>query len=80
MSHFYGTVEGSRGEATRCGSKKTGMVTYCASWKGAIRCCAYVENGVDYVRVERIPWQGIGPSALLYNGPIGHEENSCQSQ
>ena len=28
MSHFYGVLGGSRGEATRCGTKKSGLVTY----------------------------------------------------
>jgi len=69
MSHFYGTVKGTRGEATRCGSKKSGMLTYCASWKGAIRCFAYVDGkGHDCVRVERTAWQGKGTYKLLYNG------------
>jgi len=75
MSHFYGTLQGSRGEATRCGTKKSRMETYCASWHGAVRCCAYVhknEKGVeeDWVRVELTPWQGRGSNRLLYDGPI----------
>jgi hypothetical protein len=61
MSHFYGTVKGARGEATRCGSKNSGMETYCASWCGAIRCMAYIdEKGKDCVRVSKETWQGIG--------------------
>ena len=72
MSHFYGTLQGSRGRATRCGSAKSGLETYCASWQGAIRCFAYVnEKGEDCVRVEKTTWQGKGENKLLYNGVIG---------
>lgn len=44
MSRFYGTIQGTRGEATRCGDKASGMETYCASWDGAIRCKAFVSK------------------------------------
>ena len=71
MSHFYGTVKGMRGEASRTGSEKSGMETYCASYKGAIRCFAYVKDGVDCVRVEKTAWQGQGENRLLYEGAIG---------
>jgi len=53
MSHFYGTLQGNRGEATRCGTKKSGIETYAASWKGAIRCHTYINaKGQDCVIVE----------------------------
>jgi len=74
MAHFYGTVQGCRGEGTRIGTEKSGMVTYCASWDGAIRCSAYVNSkGIDCVTVEKKHWQGEGEDKLLYDGPIGKE-------
>lgn len=76
MSHFYGTVQGNRGEASRGGSKHSGMTTHCASWAGSVRCNAYQNaEGIDCVRVTLGTWQGRGqsPSRLLYEGPIsGH--------
>ena len=77
MSHFYGTLKGTRGEATRCGSKEAGMETYCASWFGAIRCCAYVKDGVDCVRVEKVTWHGCGENKVLYDGAIGKENGNA---
>ena len=74
MSYFYGTLQGNRGEATRCGSKDSGMVTYCASWKGAVRCEAWEQEGVDMVRVELVPWHGIGGHRELYTGPISGDK------
>jgi hypothetical protein len=72
MGHFYGTVQGNRGEASRMGSKNSGMETYCASWKGAIRCFAYVNSdGKDCIRVEMTSWRGVGEYKLLYDGLIG---------
>ena len=70
-SHFRGVVQGNRGEAKRDGTLDSGMVTYCASMKGAIKVSAYVDDkGRDRVRVEKQPWYGVGKSMLIYNGPI----------
>lgn len=71
MSHFYGTVQGNRGLGSKGGSKKSGMTTYCASWKGAVRCRAYVDHqGRDRVRVEKTTWHGAGKYMAIYDGPI----------
>ena len=72
MSHFYGTLKGARGEATRCGTRTSRMETHCASWEGAVRCYAYVrgENGPDCVLVELTTWHGAGRNVVLYDGPI----------
>jgi hypothetical protein len=80
MSHFYGTLQGSRGEGTRGGTKQSGMVTYCASWEGAVRCEARhdKETGKDMVRVEKVPWHGAGESKLLYYGLIGKSEEKLK--
>ncbi len=60
MSHFYGTLEGNRGEATRCGTKASGITTHAAGWGGAIRVNVYEREGKDYYRVTLQPWQGSG--------------------
>ena len=36
MSTFYGTVEGQRGPATRCGSRASGIRTAAQSWNGSV--------------------------------------------
>ena len=75
MANFYGTLRGSgKKGTTRVGSKKSGLISYCASWSGAVRCEAYVNaNGEDCVSVELIPWMGKGRNKLLYNGPFDPE-------
>lgn len=73
MSHFYATAKGNRGEGTRCGTKESGIITYTASWEGAINVTVWYNEELkcDFVRVEKVKWQGKGENVLLYNGPIG---------
>lgn len=73
MSHFYGTLKGTRGEATRCGTKTSGLVSHAASWNGAVRTSLYFNDTVqeDWCRVELVPWQANGEYRLLYHGPVG---------
>jgi len=72
MSHYYGTLQGNRGKATRCGTKKSGIETWAASWEGAIRVFMWhdKETGYDRVRIELKPWQWAGESALLFDGTL----------
>ena len=61
MSHFYGTLQGSRGEATRCGTKNSGVQTVAAGWGGAVQVNVEVnQDGDDYYTVWLIPWQNSG--------------------
>ena len=72
MSHFYGTLKGSRGEATRCGSKDSGVVTYTASWEGAVCVSAFhdEDTGKDWVSIRFTDWHGRGSRKEIYVGPI----------
>jgi len=78
MSHFYGTLQGSKGQTTRQGTKKSGIESRTASWQGAVRVSAFhdEETGEDWVEVRLEQWQSVGqlPSKLLYRGPIGRYE------
>ena len=78
MAHFYGTLKGTRGEATRCGGKGSGLVTYAASWEGAVRVDLSHDpvTGRDRARVTLTPWQGRGTERLLYDGPIHPDATS----
>lgn len=60
MAHFFGSIEGNRGKATRLGSRDSGMSATAAGWKGAIKTRIYHEEGVDHYVVELIPWQSSG--------------------
>jgi hypothetical protein len=53
MSHFYADIQGSRGEATRCGTKSSGMSGHIRGWNVGVRVIIdYDENlGEDVVAV-----------------------------
>jgi hypothetical protein len=72
MSHFYGTLRGNRGEATRAGSKDSGVITHTASWQGAVVARAFYdeETGKDFVAVRFTDWHGRGTNKEIYVGPI----------
>ena len=74
MAHFYGIVRGSRGEATRCGTKNSGLGTIAASHQGAVDVILSTIDGVDSVVVALIPWQGSGIHRVLYAGPVSGEQ------
>jgi hypothetical protein len=73
MSHFYGTVQGSRGVASRTGGKSGGMRATAASWSGSIRVELRHddETGKDHFRVVQSTWHGHGISEVLATGVIG---------
>jgi hypothetical protein len=75
MSHFYGTLKGNRGEATRCGTKNSGMITEAASWEGKIvvRLFYNEEKKEDWCSIHKSPHFGQGEHTLIYIGPIGKE-------
>ncbi len=74
MAHFYGLLKGRRGEATRCGTKASGMSVTAASWEGAVKTTLFIRDGVDYAEVALVPWQGTGTDRVLYCGPVSGKE------
>lgn len=72
MAHFYGTVQGTRGEASRLGTKNSGLTTVAATHQGSVRTYVYYNerHGCDWARVSLQPWEGKGVSRLLYEGPV----------
>lgn len=67
MSHFYGVLEGSRGQATRCGTKSSGVNVTAAGWRGAVgvRVWYNADKDRDEYRVYLEPWQGSGGHSRL---------------
>lgn len=70
MAHFYGTLQGHQGQASRLGTAKTGLRVVAASWQGAVDVHLYERNGVDMASVTLKPWNGVGLSREIYNGPV----------
>ncbi len=74
MTHYYGTLQGSRGEVMEMETKDSGLVAQAASWQGGIRVVLYDVGKTTHVRVARLAWHGKGVDDVLYDGPIGTNE------
>lgn len=75
MAQFRGILDGNRGEASRLGTKQSGLRVEAQSWQGKAVVQLYhdAESGKDMVRVTLAQHQnGAGPypPILLYDGPI----------
>uniref|UniRef100_A0A6M3LHX6 Uncharacterized protein n=1 Tax=viral metagenome TaxID=1070528 RepID=A0A6M3LHX6_9ZZZZ len=53
MSHFYASIQGNGGEATRTGSKKSGVEGHIRGWNIGVRVVCTHENGKDVIRVYK---------------------------
>ena len=74
MAHFYGSVEGrAQTEASRLGTKDSGITTEAASWNGAIRVTFWHDatEDVDRYQVNMIPWNEVGKSRVIESGIVG---------
>lgn len=78
MAHFYGTLQGARGRASRLGHKNTGLNTVAASWQGAVSVRLFHDGVRDMVEVRFQEWHGAGSDRLIYKGPVDGEENGAQ--
>jgi hypothetical protein len=70
MAHFIGYVQGAKGQASRLGTRSSGMSVTAASWEGSVHVTIEARTDGDYAVVELRPWQGQGTSRVLYNGPV----------
>ena len=75
MSHFYGVLDGSRGKATRCATKKSGLKATAAGWGGCIT--VYLDHdektGLDSFRIYQSKWHGKGIDEDIASGIIGEQ-------
>ena len=77
MSHFYGSVRGNRGGATRGGSKRSGFDTVAASFDGAITVRLYhdEDSGEDRFCVQQGRWHGSGIDEIIAEGVVGKPQD-----
>lgn len=55
MSHFYADIQGSRGPASRCGTKQSGILGHIRGWNVGVSVAIEYdkENDRDIVRVYK---------------------------
>lgn len=72
MAHFYGSVQGSRGQAHRAGGRASGLNVTAASWEGAVQVRLFFneETNSDWCVVSLGRWHGRGSERVLYRGPV----------
>jgi len=74
MARFYGTIAGqATNEASRIGSKASGLRTCTMAWGGAVTVRMWAtEEGVDMVEIssENHPHSYLRHSVTLYRGPV----------
>ena len=78
MAHFYGSVKGNRGEATRGGSKYSGYTSYCAGWGGGIEVRLWhdPDGGMDHYTVCQVAHCGKGIEREIARGIVGESLGS----
>lgn len=80
MAHFYGSIQGARGEATRLGTKGSGLNVMAASWSGRITVELFEREGADHyiVRMDQHGasrgWRGDIASGKLGEKPVPDEQ------
>ena len=71
MAHFRGTLQGSRGPASRLGTKKSCLRVEAQSWQGKVTVYLYErDDGIDCARVYLDRHHGEGTCLALYDGPV----------
>ena len=73
MAQFRGTIQGQRGEASRLGTKSSGLRVEAASWSGKIvvELRHDAKSGKDYFEVRQEKHHGQGFSAPIAKGYFG---------
>lgn len=78
MAHFRGTLQGSRGEASRLGGKDGGLHTTAASWEGGVSVRLFHKDGQDWANVQLVKHNGAGTEKILYFGPVSGKRKRKQ--
>lgn len=68
MAKFYGTIQGSRGQASRLGHSH--IVTKAASWDGAVNTVITERDGETWVEITTMQHHNAGSYNLIYDGPL----------
>jgi hypothetical protein len=70
MSTFYGSLQGNRGEATRAGSRDSGIRASVQSWHGSVISKLYEEDGQTFARIGVADRSCAFADRTLFDGTI----------
>lgn len=73
MAQFRGTIQGGRGEASRLGTKSSGLTTKAAGWRGGIETRLWHDKGtgLDMFEVRQVSHHGAGITRTIAHGVVG---------
>lgn len=79
MAQFRGIIQGQRGEASRLGSKASGLTVEAASWQGKIEVRLWHDEtaGRDLYEVTQERHHGSGVRQVLASGVVGMPATSA---
>ena len=66
MARFYADIQGNRGQATRMGTKSSGIDGHIRGWNSGAKVCCSVDNkGRDVVEVYATHGSGYGGNGVV---------------
>lgn len=67
MAHFYGTLQGARGQASRLGSKRSGLTVTAQTWHGSLTLTLWHddETGQDMFTLQACEGSGRGGREVM---------------
>ena len=80
MSALYGSLQGCRGEATRCGSKNSGVRASVQSWNGSL--VSYMdldENGKPVITLKTSEGSSGYGSETIFRGSLEDLKNKLKN-
>jgi hypothetical protein len=81
MAHFYGSITGNRGGATRQGSAKSGMIAHIRGWDIGVTVRIFVDRETGKDAIEVLQTGGShSPNSSKLLAEIMEEESSCCSK
>jgi hypothetical protein len=70
MATFYSSIQGTRGEANRCGSKESGIRAAVQSYDGSIETRLSLVNGKVWAYIGTATGSSSYGSNAIYHGPL----------
>jgi hypothetical protein len=70
MATYYGSLKGNRGEATRLGSRGSGIRAVLQSWDGSLSVTLFEHEGEPFVSISTGPGSTRYMDRAVYYGPL----------
>ena len=79
MATFYGTIQGHRTQATRTGTKNSGIRASVQSWRGSIITELFENDGQLFIRVELAKGASMCSGSTIFSGTLEEFEKKLNN-